>query len=470
MDKLLGNKNFVAVLALLIGILLWLGVNLQQKTFNDYTSTAERTQRIKNVQIVPKYDKNQVYITDMNVKTVDVVVRGKESQLNKVNTEKAHIEVDLTKVGKGEYKLPLVDVGFPVDVIEIIPSQITVVIDDLAKVEMPVEIDTVGKPAEGLKVGETVVKPNRVHVTLPTSWVDDNIKVKGKVSVEGAKENINSQVKLVAVDKNGKELDFAVTPSVVDVEVAITKPYKQIPLQIKLSGEPPSGYAISKVTQSVDKVRVFGEQSVLDALEFYEGPQINVQGLTETKEYTVELPLKNKISLVDPAKVTVKVEITPSITKTVDNIGIKTIGLNDGFTTKIISPDGGKISLPVEGTPDRITTIQSKDVQAIIDVTNLPAGVHDVPVSFNLPPYIKNIQQQEMRVTVEILSKQSVDGATEVGGKPDPGDKSPPDNGTEHPNQGNGNGNGSPTDSNTGAVASPNPNGTSTGQGNKSSP
>jgi len=467
-DNLLGNKKYVAVIALLIGILLWLGVNLQQKTFNDYSSTAERTQRIKNVQIVPKYDKNQVYIAEMSVQTVDVVVRGKDSQLNKVNTEKAHIEVDLTKVGKGEYKLPLVEVGFPVDVIEIIPSQITVVVDDLQKVEMPVEIDAVGKPAEGLKVGETVVKPNRVHVTLPTSWVDDNIKVKGKVNVEGAKENINSQVKLVAVDKNGKELDLAITPNVVDVEVAITKPFKQVPLQIKLSGEPPSGYAISKVTQSVDKVRVFGEQSILDALEFYEGPQINVQGLTETKEYTVELPIKNKISLVDPAKVTVKVEITPSITKTVDNIGIKTIGLNDGFTTKVISPADGKISLPVEGTPDRITTIQSKDVQAIIDVTNLPAGVHEVPVSFNLPPYIKNIQQQEMRVTVEIFSKQSVDGATEVGGKPDPGDKPSPDNETDHPNQGNGNV--SPTDSNTGSVASPSPNGTPTGQGNKSSP
>lgn len=422
MDKLLSNKNVVRIVALLIGILLWLVVNLEQKTINDYSSTVERTQRIKNVQVVTKLDGNQIHIASISNETVDVVVRGKESALNKVNTEKAHIEVDLSKVGKGEYVLPLTDVGFPstVDVIEILPAQVKVVIDDLQKVEMPVEIETVGNPAEGLKVGEVVVKPNRVHVTLPTSLLDDGIKVKGKVTVAGAKEAVKSQVKLQVVDKYNKELDFAISPNIVDVEVPITTPFKLIPLQIKLSGEPPAGFAISKVTQSVDKVRVFGEQSVLDELEFYEGPQVNIQGLTETKEYTLELPLKNKVSLVDPAKVTVKVEIVPSVSRVLDLTNVKAIGQNEAFTTRIILPPGGKISLPLEGSPDRIAKLKSDDVQAIVDVTNLAAGVHELKVSFNLPPFIKNMQQQEIKVTVEITSKQSAGGSTEVNGSVNP--------------------------------------------------
>lgn len=473
MDKLLSNKNAVRIVALVIGILLWLVVNLEQKSFNDFSSSVDRVQRIKNVQIVPKLDGNQIHIADMSTYTVDVVVRGKDSALNKVNTEKAHIEVDLSKAGKGEHVLPLYDVGFPVDVIEIIPAQVKVVIDDLQKVEMPIEIQPVGTPAEGLKAGEVIAKPNRVHVTLPTSYADAGVRIIGKVSVDGAKETVKNQVKLQVIDKNGKELDFAISPSVVDVEVPITKPFKLVPLQVKLSGEPPAGYAISKVTQSVDKVRVFGEQSVLDALEFYEGPQVNIQGLTETKEYTLDLPLNNKISLVDPAKVTVKVEISPSITKTVDNIDIKAIGQNEAFTTKIIEPANGKISLPVEGTHDRINTIQARDVQAIVDVTNLPAGVHELRVSFTLPPFIKNIQQQETVVKVEISSKQSTDGAIEVDGNADPGGNANPGNEAGNGadgSTGNGTENGSTVGNSSGTDSSPKPSESPPGQDNKSSP
>lgn len=446
MDKLFSNKNVVRVFALLIGILLWLSVNLEQKNITNISSSVERTQRISNVQVVPILEGNPIHIVSISHETVAVVVRGKDTALSKVNTEKAHIELDLTKVGKGEHVLPLTAIGFPsnVEVIDIVPAQVKVVIDDLQKVELPVEIETTGKPAEGLKIGEIVTKPNRVHVTLPTGLVNEGVTVKGHVSVEGAKEAVKKQVKLGVFDKNGKELDVEVIPRVVDVEVPITVPYKQIPLQIRISGEPPEGFAISKVTQSVENVTVFGEQSVLDALEFFEGPQVNIQGLTETKEYSFELPLKNKITLVDPAKVTVLVEITSSVTKTVDGIPVTVIGQSDAFTTKVIQPPGGRLSLPIEGAPERMEDLTNEDIQAIIDVTNLPAGIHELPVVFNLPPFIKSGQLHEMKVTVEITSKQNGGGATEVGGNvppgngtgQEPGNKPEPGNGTNPGNDG----------------------------------
>lgn len=427
MDKLLSNKNVVRVFALLIGILLWLSVNLEQKNITNISSSVERTQRINNVQVVPIVEGNPIHIESISPETVAVVLRGKDTALSKVNTEKAHIQLDLTNVGKGEHVLPLTAVGFPsnVEVIDIVPAQVKVVVDDLQKLELPVEIETTGKPAEGLKVGEIVTKPNRVHVTLPTRLVNEGVTVKGHVSVEGAKEAVKKQVKLAVLDKNGRELDVEVIPRVVDVEVPITVPYKQIPLQIRISGEPPEGYAISKVTQSVENVTVFGEQSVLDSIEFFEGPQVNIQGLTETKEYSFDLPLKNKITLVDPARVTVLVEITSSVTKTVDGIEITAIGQSDAYTTKVIQPAGGRLSLPVEGAPERMENLANDDIQAIIDVTNLPAGIHELPVVFNLPPFIKSGQLHEMKVTVEITSKQNDGGATEVGGNV------PPENGRE---------------------------------------
>jgi len=419
-DKLLSNKNAIRVLSLLIGILLWLIVNQEQKIVID-TSTAaiEKTQTINNVKVEPKLQGNQIHIVSITPETVQVVVRGKDAALKKVNTTQAHIEVDLSKVvGKGEYVLPLTDVGFPttVDVLEIVPRQVKVVVEDLQKVELPVEIDVTGKTAEGLKTGAAIVKPNRVHVTLPTSVMDDAVTVKGVVSVEGAKETVKKQVKLKAYNKAGKELDFEITPAVVDVEVPVTSPFKQIPLQVTLKGQPAPGFAISKVTQTVEKVIVFGDQSVLDAIEFYEGPTLDITGLSETKEYTLDVPIKHKVTIVDPPKVTVRVEIVQAVSKTLDGVVITPVGQSDAFTTKVLAPDNGTVSLTVEGAPERVANLKSVDIQALVDVTNLAPNTYDLNVTYNVPPFIKVILPADLKAKVEITSKQHAGGATEVNG------------------------------------------------------
>ena len=142
-----------------------------------------------------------------------------------------------------------------------------------------------------------------------------------------------------AFDKEGKEVTLGINPSVVDVEVPITSPFQTIPLQLKISGEPPKGFAIAMVTQTPDKVTVYGAQDVVDRLEFYQGPQLSVQDLKETKDYTLDIPLRNKVTQLDPAKVTVHVEIVPSITKAVENVPITIIGQNENYTTKVIQPE-----------------------------------------------------------------------------------------------------------------------------------
>ena len=61
-------------------------------------------------------------------------------------------------------------------------------------------------------------------------------------------------------------------------------------------------------------------------MEFYQGPQLNIQDLKETKEYSLDIPLRNKVTQLDPAKVTVQVEIVPSITRALENVPITIIG------------------------------------------------------------------------------------------------------------------------------------------------
>ncbi|RTE11434.1 CdaR family protein [Paenibacillus whitsoniae] len=409
MDKWLRNTNVVRVVALVIGILLWVVVHMEETNISGSSPIREREETINNVSITTKYDNTHYYLSTLEPANVQVLIKGKESAVKKVTASNTYqIQLDLTQVGKGDHQLMLTPVGFPTDVdVTIVPRTVHVVIEELQMKEVPIVINVKGTPSEGLKAGQPIIKPAKVYITAPTSQLDRIENVRGEVSVDKAQSAVTKQVRLQAYDKEGKELtqNINLNPSVVDVEVPITSPFQTIPLQLKISGEPPKGYAVAMVTQTPDKVTVYGTQDVVDRLEFYQGPQLSLQDLTETKDFTQDIPLRNKVTQVDPAKVTVHVEIVPSVTRAIENVPITIIGGNENYVTKVVQPETGNLNITVEGAPAIIDQLKVQDIQAILDVSNLPPGKHELKVTMNLPTYVKLAVPQEVKASVEISEK-----------------------------------------------------------------
>jgi len=111
------------------------------------------------------------------------------------------------------------------------------------------------------------------------------------------------------------------------------------------------------------------------------------------------------VKQLDPDKVTVNVSIVPSVTKTLEAIPLSFVGQNDGFNTKVVLPESGQLNLTVEGAPAIIEKLKPQDVQAILDVSNLPPGKHEVSVTWNLPTFVKKGMPQDFKATVEISAK-----------------------------------------------------------------
>lgn len=410
MDRWLRNTNVVKILALVIGILLWAVVHMEDNTLPGTSNNGVREEQISNVTVTPKYDSNQFYVQTMDPAEVIVTLSGKEAALKKAMLSKYSVEVDLTNLGKGERIVPLTPVGFPSGVtVRVSPPNAKVVIDEKSNKQMPVTINVTGMPAVGLKAGQPIVKPNKVTVTLPSGSIDAVESVRAEVNVEKAQSAVSNKAKLVAYDKTGKTMELAtINPAVVEVEVPITSPFTTVPLQLKLSGEPPKGFSVASLVQNVDKVTVFGTQDVLNRLEFYEGPNINLADLKEEKEYTLNLdiPPRNKATQLDPAKVEVKINIVASATKNLEQVPLSIVGQNDGFDTKVMLPETGKINFIAEGAPAILDKVKVQDVQAILDVSNMPPGRYEIPVSWNLPTFIKKSTPQDFKATVEISAKK----------------------------------------------------------------
>ncbi|MBP1153635.1 MULTISPECIES: CdaR family protein [unclassified Paenibacillus] len=421
MDQWLRNTNVVKVVALVIGILLWAVVRMDGGSIPGSTGTGIAEETIGNVAVTPKYNEDQLFIENISPAQVTVTISGRSSTLKRVlNSANYSVELDLTNRGRGEHMVPLTPVGFPSSVsVKITPAYVNVVVDEKKNKSMPVTVNVTGTPGVGLKAGQPVVKPKQVTVSVPSGIYEAVETVRADVDVDKAASPVTSQAKLVAYDKAGKAIEEAIiNPAVVEVEVPITSPFKLVPLQVKLVGEPPQGYAVSGIHQSVDKVTVFGTQEMLDGLEFYEGPQVDLSDLREDKEFTLPIPPQGDVKQLDPSEVTVSVSIVRSQTKALDNIPLSLIGQNDGFQTKVLLPESGKLNLTVEGAPDLIEKLMPQDVQAILDVSNLPPGRHEVPVTWNLPTFVKKGPQQNFRATVEISAKEGEPAAPSAAANP----------------------------------------------------
>jgi YbbR domain-containing protein len=115
----------------------------------------------------------------------------------------------------------------------------------------------------------------------------------------------------------------------------------------------------------------------------------------------------NKDIRVDPAKVEITLEIVPSTTLTMNNIPLRISGENDSFVTKVILPEKPEIQAVLEGAPDLLGKLTLQDVQAIVDVSNLAPGKHELPINLSLPMFIKQAEQQPraLKATVDIAAK-----------------------------------------------------------------
>lgn len=413
MDQWLRNTNVVKVIALVIGIMLWAVVHMEDSSLPGSTGAGVKEEKITNVSVTPKYDNGQFFVESIEPAQVVLTISGKDTALRKaMSISNYSVELDLTKVGKGEHILPLTPVGFPSNVtVKVSPSSAKVIIDEKSNKQMPVTVNVTGIPGVGLKAGQPIVKPNKVTVTMPSGSIDAVDSIRADVNVEKAQAPVSSKVRLAAYDKDGKVLEMAsINPPVVEVEVPITSPFTTVPLQLKLVGEPPKGFSVASLVQNTDKVTVYGPQDVLNRLEYYEGPTINLADMKEEKEYalTLDIPLRTKVTQVDPAKVEVKISIVPSVTKSLEQVPLSIVGQNDGFDTKVALPESGKINLTVEGAPALLDKVKAQDVQAILDVSNLPPGRHELPVTLNLPTFIKKGAGQDFKATVEISAKQDV--------------------------------------------------------------
>ncbi|WP_152395389.1 CdaR family protein [Paenibacillus guangzhouensis] len=411
MDKWLNNANISKVIALLLGILLWAIVHMDDRSPNQVSSLVD-VKVIDDVRIqTVGLDQSRYILKQMTPEVVRIQVRGQTSALTSAMPEDYRVSLDLTGLGEGKHDIDLTyEMPKGIQLVSMVPSRVTVEIEEMQTKEMDVSIKTTGTPAKGYTVGQPIISPtNRVHVTLPASQMKDIHSVSATLPIDGEQKSVKQKrVKLTAYDKTGHEMKSAIiTPPVVEVEVPITKPFKTVPLQINFIGQLPEGLAISSFTPSTNQVAIYGPQDVLDSIDFYDSIQIDLSQFKESTKLTMPLPVLGKVEKIEPNSVNFDITIVPAVQRVLDKLPITLTGASDQLKASIEEPASKSMSITVEGAPDVVNSLKAGDVQVIANLSDLPPGTHQVALQVNLPNFIRRVDPGTIYVKVLIEDKKA---------------------------------------------------------------
>lgn len=409
MEKWLHNNTVMRIVAVLLAILLWVVVHLDEQGTITPSASQIHTRTISEVQVTTVgLNKELLSIQAIDPEYVTLVLKGNESTVNAVRPNAGEglnqIQLDLSGIHEpGQHAVALQSIGFPEEIeVTIYPPTVNVTVEEIASKEVPIHIELKGEPAEGYIADIPIINPIRAVVDVPDSILQQITAAKAIVDISDATSAVEVTSRLFAIDESGNEIDAVISPAVVHVIVPITSPFKTVPIQVKLINEPAEGYSVASMKLSETEITLYGPEAVLDMIDIYQLVEIDLTELKNTQRLNIVLPLIEGIHEIKPAAITVELVVVPSITKVLEQVPITISGANQNYMTTIIDPETGALDVVVEGAASVLETVTLDNVQAIVDVSNQPQGVHELPVKLNLPNNVAYGDDEPLIVTVAI--------------------------------------------------------------------
>lgn len=442
MDKFLNTPWAVRMIALLLAIMLFISVSIEQQPNikrpgqnlfqNEQPTTEEVT--LTNIPVNTYFDEDNLVVTGVP-QTVNVTLKGSTSAVTTARqTKNFEIYADLEGLSTGTHRVVLKarNVNDELD-ISINPSVTTVTIQEKTTEDFPVEIDfyNQNKMAEGYTPEQPIVSPKNVTVTGAKEVIDNISVIKASVDLDGADQTIEKESKVTVYDDDGNILPVDVEPAVVDITVPVTSPSKKVPFKINRTGKLPEGTSISSVEANPSEVTIYGPQNVLDSIEFIDGVDLDLGKIKDNTELEVNIPLPEGVKSVSPDQVKLNVKVEKEKEKELKDVSIKPVGLKNDQTLEFLDPDTSQLNLLAKGSTEEIDQLQPSDIELYVDVSDLNEGEHDVNIEVNGPQNITWTMPKE-RAKVKITSKtpqneDETNNNTDDGSNPDEKTNTEPD-------------------------------------------
>ena len=405
-EKLLGKKQTLIVISLLLALAVFFIIDSESNTIID-----QYAEVLYNQKVTATYNE-EAYVVEGLPDNVDITLVGQKRHIFLAKQyPSSGVTVDLTGLKPGQHKVTLKytqqlkSIDYRLD-----PSTVTVTIYDKVSQTKSLTYDILHQDNLDSKLNIDNIELDRSEVIVKGAEykLDKVATVRALVDVDDfptqeAGELTLKDVPLVAYDTNGKVVDVEIVPKNVTAKVTISSPSKEVPIEIVPKGDLAFGKAIRSLSSNVDTVNVYGSQEALDRLDSLE-VEVDVTGLDDDEEYTVTLKRPNGITEISEKTITVNVAIDDSTTKEFDNISIATENLDPAYSVQALSEADSKVTVVVTGSKSIIDSIDSSIINAYVDLDGLGVGEHEVEVKVRGDDVKLNYASKTKRVKVRITA------------------------------------------------------------------
>lgn len=271
----MNQTNGLKALALVIAIILWayVRVTVSGVTQNPITQLELR------IPLELKGYGSSLVPYEISTDTITITVRGDSDIVNELGEGMVRAYVDLKDVAAGS-AWPEVQVIVPgnVSIMNIDPKSVNVKLSPRMAKEVPIKIETRGKPKAGFKVGTPVFEPKVVEIEGPEELVRQVATVLGVIQVEGISETFSASVRgLVPINENRTAVmgkDVALRMNIREIQVTVPVEQKQtvesiaVGLQnVKVDGQPGFRYDIEVDPQFVEVASSLNAQTLPQTID-----------------------------------------------------------------------------------------------------------------------------------------------------------------------------------------------------------
>lgn len=384
----LGRNLGSLLLAFLLAVIVWASavVSTDPNEERAYPNPLE----LEVIGLDPGY-----VITEEFDDQVDLTLNAPRSIWDKMIEDQNHIRtwIDLAGLREGEHTVEVraqVDLT-PVQIVEIDPPIVQVVLEPFVTQTFPVQLSVTGDPALGYRKSSAYSDPFEVTISGPESLVNQVVEARTSLDVTGANDTVRENVPVQALDENRNRVaGVTITPPNVNLTqpIILQGGYRNVVVKVVTTGEVANGYWLTNVSVTPPNVTVFSSnpQLVNELPGFVETDPIDLTGLDDDVDIRATLDLPEGVTLAGEESVLVRLSIAALEGSLPITIPIGAIGLtpeNQAF----ISPES--VELLLTGPLTILNSLNPASIRVIVDLTGLETGVHQVtPVVDLLPAQI----------------------------------------------------------------------------------
>lgn len=394
LSRIAGSFIFRILCSLVMAVVVWITMNSMyvnppgEKTFNPPLSILHRSS-LENLGSHGIELRTESFPGD-----VVVYLKGRQEDLDKLTRNDFEAYIDFDKVTGLEDSSLTVELRATnvenVTIVKIEPETVPIELEWRENKIFDVAVKFTGELEEGLYLSGYSRFPSTRSFTGREGQVNQISDVYVEVDLSGVSGNTVLHQQCRIADENGRELNRVWPEQVVDITLEVSK---DVPVVANVTGSPAEDYYVRYITTTPETVRINGTKEALEQVDslYTDNMDINNFRHSVAQERSILVPNNVRISANALPRAIIDVTIfkylyTQDIS--LNKLRVEIINNDEQYRYEIVESE---IPLLLKGKVDDITSLDSSQINAVIDVYGLTPGTHAVSTIVTLPEGIISV-------------------------------------------------------------------------------